>query len=194
MAEPADATVAGPHADQRRRRKEPLFEDAGGITVVLPSQDHQISKRRLSRQSPIARKIFTFNLLAMGLLMVGVQFLNQFEDNLISQRETSLITEAEMVSRSMAELAVELEPTVQLNPERAQEGMSVRARPTGARGEVFDMDGALLTGTDAFLGMEAKALPHTAEANGMIGEVVRRIRNVLTPRVGSGLVSDEVTA
>ena len=75
MAEPADATVAGPHADQRRRRKEPLFEDAGGITVVLPSQDHQISKRRLSRQSPIARKIFTFNLLAMGLLMGGVLFL-----------------------------------------------------------------------------------------------------------------------
>ncbi|MEO1422552.1 MAG: ATP-binding protein [Pseudomonadota bacterium] len=194
MSDPADVTTAGPDAETRRRRKEPLFEDAGGITVVLPSQDHQISKRRLSRQSPIARKIFTFNLLAMGLLMVGVLFLNQFEDNLISQRETSLITEAEMVSRSVAELAVDLEPEFRLSPERVQDVMSILARPTGARIEVFNADGVQLADTDQLLGMEPRGLPEAGEANGMFGEVLRRIQDVVTPRAGSGMGIDQATA
>jgi two-component system, OmpR family, sensor histidine kinase ChvG len=49
--------------------------------------------------SPLARKIITFNLLALVVLVGGVLYLNQFREGLVEQRERSLVTEARLISK-----------------------------------------------------------------------------------------------
>ncbi len=49
-------------------------------------------------RSPLARKIITFNLMAILVLVAGVLYLNPFRDSLVVQRERSLVIEAEIIS------------------------------------------------------------------------------------------------
>jgi len=66
--------------------------------------DPTISANRARRgfislnRSPLARKIIVFNLLALTILVAGVLFLNPFRDSLVVQRESALVTEAELVA------------------------------------------------------------------------------------------------
>jgi two-component system sensor histidine kinase ChvG len=48
--------------------------------------------------SPLARKIVTFNLLALVVLVAGVLFLNPFRDSLVFQHERGLIAQAELLA------------------------------------------------------------------------------------------------
>ena len=50
------------------------------------------------RRSPLARKIITFNLIAMSLLLAGILYLNSSRDGLALQRAKGLISEAELVA------------------------------------------------------------------------------------------------
>lgn len=49
-------------------------------------------------RSPLARKIITFNLVAMLVLVAGVLYLNPFRNSLVLQRESGLIAEARLVA------------------------------------------------------------------------------------------------
>jgi two-component system sensor histidine kinase ChvG len=49
-------------------------------------------------RSPLARKIITFNLVAMLVLVAGVLYLNPFRNSLVAQRETGLVAEARLVA------------------------------------------------------------------------------------------------
>jgi len=49
-------------------------------------------------RSPLARKIITFNLLGLIVLVAGVLWLNPVRDNLVLQRESGLIAEARLIS------------------------------------------------------------------------------------------------
>ncbi|MDF0600810.1 sensor histidine kinase [Psychromarinibacter sp. C21-152] len=49
-------------------------------------------------RSPLARKIITFNLLAMLMLVAGVLYLNPVRDNLVLQREAELVAAAHLVA------------------------------------------------------------------------------------------------
>ena len=49
-------------------------------------------------RSPLARKIITFNLLAMLVLVAGVLYLNPFRDSLVKQRQNGLVAEAQLVA------------------------------------------------------------------------------------------------
>ena len=49
-------------------------------------------------RSPLARKIVTFNLLALIILVAGVLYLNPFRDSLVFQRERGLVVEAGLIS------------------------------------------------------------------------------------------------
>ncbi len=50
------------------------------------------------KDSPLARKIVLFNLLALVVLVVGVLFLNPLRDSLVLQREQGLLNEALLVA------------------------------------------------------------------------------------------------
>ncbi|MBT2131378.1 sensor histidine kinase [Aliiroseovarius lamellibrachiae] len=49
-------------------------------------------------RSPLARKIITFNLLGLMVLVAGVLYLNPFRDSLVLQRERGLVVEAELIA------------------------------------------------------------------------------------------------
>ncbi len=77
-----------------------------GDDFVAPdgTVDSELRDRRARRsaislnRSPLARKIITFNLLALMVLVAGVLYLNPSRDSLAYQRATALISEAELVA------------------------------------------------------------------------------------------------
>ena len=50
------------------------------------------------RRSPITRKIITFNLVALCLLIAGISYLNSSRDSLAVQRAAALVSEAELIA------------------------------------------------------------------------------------------------
>ena len=66
-----------------------------------PTEEPVLEKRRLIalNRSPLARKIITFNLLALVVLVGGILYLNQSRVGLVEQRERGLTTEARLMAR-----------------------------------------------------------------------------------------------
>ncbi|MGB7244909.1 MAG: sensor histidine kinase [Sulfitobacter sp.] len=50
------------------------------------------------RASPLTRKIITFNLIALNVLVAGILYLNSSRDSLAVQRAASLVSEAELIA------------------------------------------------------------------------------------------------
>ncbi|MEW9918444.1 sensor N-terminal transmembrane domain-containing protein [Marimonas sp. MJW-29] len=50
------------------------------------------------RGSPLTRKIITFNLIALNILVAGILYLNSSRDSLAVQRAASLVAEAELIA------------------------------------------------------------------------------------------------
>ena len=77
-----------------------------GDDWVAPSaaSEEEIREKRERRgfislnRSPLARKIITFNLLALIILVAGVLYLNPFRDSLVLQRERGLVAEAQLIA------------------------------------------------------------------------------------------------
>ncbi len=80
--------LLGDDWDERARSDE---------AVYIPPREKR-SWISLNR-SPLARKIITFNLLALVVLVGGVLYLNQFREGLVEQRERSLVTEARLIAK-----------------------------------------------------------------------------------------------
>ena len=76
---------------------EDWTDDAVSVEAELQSGREKRSFISLNR-SPLARKIITFNLLALVILVAGVLFLNPFRDSLVAQREAGLVSEAELIA------------------------------------------------------------------------------------------------
>ena len=70
--------------------------------------DAAVRERRRRRgmiainRSPLARKIITFNLLALLVLVAGVLWLNPVRDNLVLQRESGPVAEAHLIAHVFA--------------------------------------------------------------------------------------------
>ena len=50
------------------------------------------------RSSPLTRKIITFNLIALNILVAGILYLNSSRDSLVLQRANALVSEAELIA------------------------------------------------------------------------------------------------
>ncbi len=86
---------------RNRRADVVLGEDWTAADGVVDSELKAGRERRgfisLNR-SPLARKIITFNLMAMIVLVAGVLYLNPFRDSLVLQRESGLVAEAQLIA------------------------------------------------------------------------------------------------
>jgi two-component system sensor histidine kinase ChvG len=77
-----------------------------GDDWVAPDQtvEHELRARRERRglfslkASPLARKIITFNLIALNVLVAGILYLNSSRDSLALQRANALVSEAELIA------------------------------------------------------------------------------------------------
>jgi two-component system sensor histidine kinase ChvG len=91
-----------PVEDRRRDKPDVELGEDWVESSPGPSVEQQPARRgsRLFsvNSSPLARKIITFNLLALVILVAGVLYLNPFRDSLVLQREQGLVFEAHLVA------------------------------------------------------------------------------------------------
>lgn len=93
-------SAAKPAAKPASARAEVLL----GEDWVAPESDAETrARRKRSRlvslnRSPLARKIITFNLMALILLVAGVLYLNPFRDSLVQQRENALVAQTRLIA------------------------------------------------------------------------------------------------
>lgn len=139
--------VAG--AERARQADVVLGEDWIGPVAAAETEARAKRDRRgviSMNRSPLARKIITFNLLAILVLVAGVLFLNPFRDSLVFQREQALVLEAELV-RSVIEARLAAGPEEQgmaLDQAGAEALMAGLQVPTSADLYLFAEDGTLL--------------------------------------------------
>ncbi|HHS89518.1 MAG TPA: HAMP domain-containing protein, partial [Rhodobacteraceae bacterium] len=135
-------------------------ETTKGADIVLgddwiaphTTSESEVRARRARRglisinRSPLARKIVTFNLLALIILVAGVLYLNPFRDSLVYQWENGLIIEAELVADVMeAQLAAVGKSDLKADglPDVAATLAGLDLRP-GSEVYVFTPEGELL--------------------------------------------------
>ena len=78
-----------------------LGDDWVAPDATAPSEMRARRERRglfSLRASPITRKIVTFNLVALCLLIAGISYLNSSRDSLAVQRASALVSEAELIA------------------------------------------------------------------------------------------------
>lgn len=149
-------TAAGVNMDGARPAKQAevvLGEDWIGGDAAAESQARAKRERRgviAMNRSPLARKIITFNLLAILVLVCGVLFLNPFRDSLVYQREKAIISEAELISGFLEHQLAAGDTTADLgSPDAAiDEKLSAVNLATAASLFVYDPAGNLVTSVD----------------------------------------------
>lgn len=89
------------NAEPAKNAEIVLGEDWDGANHAEESVRSERRRRRgfvLLNRSPLARKIITFNLLAMVIMVTGVLYQNPFRDSLVLQRERGLVAEAKLIA------------------------------------------------------------------------------------------------
>jgi two-component system sensor histidine kinase ChvG len=79
-------------------------EDRNSATLNLEKIEYRgpVARRRVVfNSSPLARKIILFNLIALGILVVGVLYLNQSQDIQLKIRSSSLARQAQIMSAAI---------------------------------------------------------------------------------------------
>ena len=102
-------------------------------------------------RSPLARKIVTFNLLPIIVLVVGVLFLNPFRDGLDLQQERAIASDAELVAGFLgAQQSLSGDEAVE--PELLLGSLTL---PSDASVFVFDAEGELVSVVEAPMRLSA---------------------------------------
>jgi two-component system sensor histidine kinase ChvG len=102
------------------------------------------------RASPLTRKIITFNLIALNVLVAGILYLNSSRESLAVQRAASLVSEAELIA-DVIEAQLPISQTVDLSAgegvdiDRTLRGLDLRS---GIQVYVFDTNGVLISQLD----------------------------------------------
>ncbi|WP_341368274.1 sensor histidine kinase [Yoonia sp. BS5-3] len=111
------------------------------------------------RSSPIARKIVTFNLIALILLIAGVLYLNPSRDSLAYQRAAGLMNEAQLIAdvfeAQLPSVApVNLVTADGINPTATLTGLNLRG---GVEVSVFAPDATVVAQATGTLNAEQQA-------------------------------------
>lgn len=134
-----------------------LGEDWEGPSARV---EQELRNRREQRgiislnRSPLARKIITFNLLALVILVAGVLYLNPFRDSLVLQRERGLVVETQLIA-DVIEAQLN-EATTPPNRAELEENLLNLSRTDGVVVFLYDTEGELVASTK---GTEIQAAP-----------------------------------
>jgi len=101
-------------------------------------------KPRARLISPITRRILAVNVLALGILVAGILYLDEYKANLISAELTALATQAEMFAVALSEGAVAETASGHYQVSKISKQMVRRmVKTTGTRARLFRLNGAL---------------------------------------------------
>ncbi len=140
-----------------------LGEDWVAPEPAVAEEGHGRAARRKTialNHSPLARKIITFNLLAMAVMVAGVLYLNPFRDSLVFQRESAIVNEAELIAdvfeaRMPKAAPVNLAAGDGIDLADTLEGIEL---PEGTQVYVFDTLGNLLISSEEVTTAEREAV------------------------------------
>ncbi|MEL6609804.1 MAG: sensor histidine kinase [Pseudomonadota bacterium] len=153
------------------READILLGDDWVAPDATVDKDLQTRRERRSlvalNRSPLARKIITFNLLALVILVAGVLYLNPSRDSLAFQRANGLVSEAELIAdvfeaRLPAGAPVNLATGDGILVDEVLAGLDLRG---GVEVFVFDPTEALIASTE---GMER---PESVPVEGLEREI-----------------------
>ncbi len=142
-----DDTTAGP---AKRAGGDVLIGDDWVSPDGLAETDLVDSRRRRGlinlNRSPLARKIITFNLIALIILVAGMLYLTPSQDNLAFQRASGLVSEAELIAdvfeaQMPAGAPVNLATGDGIDVAATMEGLDLRG---GIEVFLFDLSGNLV--------------------------------------------------
>lgn len=166
-----------------------LGEDWIGEAASAESEARAKRDRRgviAMNRSPLARKLITFNLLAILVLVVGILFLNPYRDGLMYQREQALGTEARLISEYISSPSQQGVDTNRLN-----EILGAMSFQTSADVFIFDPEGNLLAKKDA---QPLAAFRTTDERSTLITDFLDRIWTTISMVIPQGRQSDSPTS
>ncbi|MEM1267981.1 MAG: ATP-binding protein [Pseudomonadota bacterium] len=84
-------------------RRPRIIVDGYRRTDAEQAQQMMDWQARFRGRSPLARKVITFNLVALVVLVLGVLYLNQFQDGLLLMRERGMQTEGQLIVAAIQE-------------------------------------------------------------------------------------------
>lgn len=147
------------------------------------ASDRDLQARRSRRgmlrlnRSPLARKIITFNLLAMIILVAGVLYMNPSRDNLAFQRANGLVSEAVLIA-DVFEAKLPVGAPVNLvtgdgiDPVETLAGLNLRG---GVEVYVYDTAGNLVSSSEGMA--RVNALPITGLDDEISGTIITDFLN-----------------
>lgn len=101
-------------------------------------------KRRSRARSPLTRKIISFNLVALSLLVSGILFLDQSRENLIGLRTDTLEVDAKVLATAVSQ-QMQARLVVDVEDPRVFMILDDLAKHVNARAQLFSRDGLLIT-------------------------------------------------
>ncbi len=128
-------------------------------------------RRRRRRLSPLTRRILAVNVLAIALLGLGLLYLGEYQQSLVSAELESLKTQGQIFAAALGEGAVidvagEGEALV---PELGRDMMRRLVEPTHTRARLFDNQGALVGDTRVMRGPGGAVQVQELPAPGSVG-------------------------
>ena len=157
-----------------------------GSATATARRDPPRGARRRRRFSALTRKVLAVNLLALGIVVVGVFHLDQYRRGLIQGRLDALAAQGRIVAAALAETAVPVDPAAPqyLDVRRARQLAAALMRPVGPRARVFDAGGELVADSRgaARAGVAIRELP-PPETAGPVGSPLRRAVGFLDRRL-----------
>ncbi len=132
-------------------------------------------------RSPLTRKIITFNLVALSLLVTGILFLNQTREGVIDLRKRMLVADAQVLSITLAQ-QLELTGSNNIMDPQMFVLLEQLSKPINSRAQIFSEDGALLTNVDgrpeAFRPVEVTVPGRTNSLDDILSDVGNRLAAV----------------
>ena len=135
-------------------------------------------------RSPLTRKIITFNLIALNVLVAGILFLNSSRDTMAVQRANALVSEAELIADVFEAQLPEGVPVNLATGDGIEVGQTLRGLDLrkGIEALVYDSSGTLVgrvEGAGVTRAMNARADPAEStpivDALGVVWDVVVQV-------------------
>ena len=180
--------TAIPQSPMAQKRNQKSSEVLLGEDWVQPEgmadSNMRDGRRRRSlvalNQSPLARKIIIFNLMALVILVAGVLFMNPFRDSLVLQRENGLKQEAQLIANVFEASLDGSEIGSPVNNQILVERLGNITISPGVEAFVFDSKGTLVA--------SAVGTAATGQASGERSTIITDFLNVIWEGI-SGLLS-----
>ena len=140
-------------------------------------------KRKRRSVSPMTRRILAINVLALGILVAGILYLDEYRQNLIAAELESLTVQADLVAAALGENAIVVEtpdrispPTQTLRPGAVRQMVRRLAEATGTRARLFATDGVLLADSRMLMGpggtVQIEELPPPESQGGFLNKAL----------------------